>query len=56
MGFYALLSCCLPITVINSLEDCRQCILSKHLVSGEPLNIGKRENDGGESVESMPTS
>ncbi len=45
MGFYALLSCCLPITVINSLEGCRQCILSKHLASEYPPIKRKRKDE-----------
>jgi len=45
MIFYALLSGCLPITVINSLEDCRQCVLSKHLVSKYPSINRQRKSE-----------
>lgn len=41
MIFYVLLSGCLPITLINSLEGFSQCILSKHLVS-EYLAINRQ--------------
>lgn len=45
MIFYALLSGCLAITLINSFEDCRQCILSKHLVSEYPPKNIKRKDE-----------
>lgn len=45
MIFYALLSGCLPITLINLFEDCRQCILSKHLVSEYPPINRQRKNE-----------
>jgi len=45
MIFYVLLSGCLPITLINSLEGFSQCILSKHLVYEHPSINRQRKSE-----------